>query len=182
MIRFPAILLLIATGCSTPSMATEWGRVVRVHVHGAYGTGSVVGSDLVLTVDHVSPIGETVWVCNGDLATVVSRFAGAPGSYEGLVVLRVTGNGVPYPERDHFDVRSGEPYTVITLDGPHQFEDSQVVPGHSGSPIVDKLGYQVACVSARECPVCGGPDGAASGVREDQRTLPTLVPRGFKLE
>jgi hypothetical protein len=186
--KLALLLLPLFVGCMSSGLKTEWGRVVPIAVTTAEttyrGTGSVIGPNQVLTVEHVHHPGvegaQKVWVCAGRHVISFRRVQGAPGSYEALVVLTVTGD--PWPPEDQFAVGWGFPAeTVITQDGPHPFPDSIVIPGHSGGVAMDKSGVQIGCVSARECPRCAPDDqGKKTWVLPDQTTVLTFIPVGFK--
>ena len=163
-------LLLLLSGCAG-GVLTPHGRIVPIVVHGSIAGGSVVGRDLVLTVDHVAP--GAALVCDGRPAEVLRRFD--VGGFEALVLLRV--EGADYPPAEFFAVRRGTPRRVLTPRGAIGVD--AIIPGDSGYPAVSNFGELVACVSARRCAVCG--KDRSRRVLPGQRGVLTRVPRGFRV-
>lgn len=148
---------------------------------GYIGTGAVVGDDLVLTVKHVARDGRLAWVCGGRPAKVVASWeANGWNVIEEITLLKILGS--PFDREDVFEIQpsGSSALSVWTLDGKQPVSPSQILPGQSGSPAVDKDGRIVSLVSGRKW------EGDPGWTSEDrilpkQQTIFTDIPTGFDL-
>ena len=173
-----AVLALACAGCVSPEgvTASGGGLVVRLNREGALGTGAVIGKDLVATVDHVHGDGsERVFLSGGRDMRVLGVVPTT--GHEPIVVLKADGD--PFGRSDYFRVRAGateaDAVWVWTLDGRQRFDTSRIVPGHSGSLVLDADGLLIGFVWGRRCAVCAN-ENKPGVVYADQTTLMVLVP------
>lgn len=138
------------------------GTVVRLGGSDWIGTGFVVGRHLVMTVGHCVPRGSEVWVGSASFrASVVSRSKmlrgctvhGITGDKDDVVLLLTQ---QPWKESDYFEMfPGGRPWSVSTLRYDFRIFVGAVVPGDSGSPVLDKEGRVVGLVWGRILPRVG---------------------------
>jgi hypothetical protein len=174
------VLLLFATGCITiPGSRPEdagdtTGLWTSVQHRGHTGSGAVVGKNLIATVSHVVRNSSLVWVSGGLPAKEVERIA--TQGYEEIVILRVS---YDFDDEHIFKLGNGQPHEIWGPRGRQPWSPSEVIPGDSGSPVLDKDGLLVGHVSARSCAMCSA---GLLEVYDDQQSIMSGYPADFDLE
>lgn len=132
------------------------------------GRGAVVGPNRVLTVLHVVEDAEPIYVSTSRRGGLVeARVVGqVPATPEPYVVLELDvehGLGSLFGFSGFADDRwltagDGEPRGVLTARGYRTWSNGQLLPGDSGSPVLDEAGGLVGLVHGRRMfsaePVC----------------------------
>lgn len=125
------------------------GKVVRILAGNWWGTGAVIGKRLIITVDHAIGQQEIVIIDVDDelvAGKVVGRIRAEP---ESLVLIQLF-DSHPGFEDGHFQMTRAypHPYIVVTQKGVFGWNPGVVVPGDSGSPVLNKYGEIIGLVSA----------------------------------
>jgi len=157
-----ALLLLSACACvSSPGVRPPGiednitGLVVKVQHGQVSGTGAVIGEHLVATVAHVTKDASTVWICGGKRSRQVMVIPTT--GFEAIIVLETDDTWGGWSEEEIFKIKAGgKPSEIWTLHDKQPFKPSHVIPGDSGSPVLDQLGNLIGHVSA--CRYCGTDD------------------------
>lgn len=146
------IALLLFAGCASadsyrPSNLGTTGLAVSVTRGWVNGTGAVVGSRTVITSAHVVVnVSGTIRV-NGRRATLSHT---VPSTHDRIAILELATGEKGFKPIEIFQIVPNRiPYQVWTLRGEHRFEDSKIVGGDSGSPVLDYSGYLMGVVDGR---------------------------------
>jgi len=148
------VFLVSLSGClSAPGYRPELysegipGVVVRIKMPHAkrQGTGAVVGPNLVATVDHVSEF--DYLTIHGRRARVIRTIPTTNG-WEPITLLECDW-GWDDEQQFRLDANGEDDgYVTWTVRGPQSVQPSFVIPGDSGSPVMDAEGNLVGHVSA----------------------------------
>ena len=152
MIKLLPLLLLLAACSIDPNIRRPGnvpddmpGAVTKVWNADGWGTGAIIGTNLVATVAHVSDGDGPTWACGDEEATEVLRIPSV--GHEEIVILRVDFDYEP--EQIFLWNPGGEAYTSWTWQqGRVKLVRDNVIAGDSGSPVLDRDGKLVGHISA----------------------------------
>lgn len=156
--RALVLALVLLAGCSVSPRSVG----VQAELGGPTGRGAVVGPTQVLTVAHVVGNRNEVWVATSRRnrvwvrARVSRRYRAVP---EDVVLLELeVSDGffgelfgfTGFSSADAFPTRRGQaPTAVLTRRGLLAWEPCTLLPGDSGSPVLDSRGDLVGLVVGR---------------------------------